>query len=322
MEVLELVQSAAFKAGIIPSFNPDELPGDILEAGKNALVNEILPGLNCDRTLDITVTSRTYAPVGGRIELRPFKQPNENFEILGYCDMTTQELITSDGVNTGYAKLMYAKHPDWITATPIPHGGVLYIRNDNIWPTDDFGNFKTFAFWSTNTQLVQGDAPTSPTVTDGVNIDFPPMRVDAVIEEGSLIPYEYLYREEFERTFKTGLPGVYTTEEYDDCIVVLINGSDRPKKLILPVPLQIINRAHDHAGTINAPEKFRRYLIDAIAVALAITYGVATVQQMQQQMAQSYQLLKKNKPQPLHKANVSEMICDKLRRDVYTRGRV
>jgi hypothetical protein len=63
-------------------------------------------------------------------------------------------------------------------------------------------------------------------------------------------------------------------------------------------------------------------LIDAIAVALAITYGVATVQQMQQQMAQSYQLLKKNKPQPLHKANVSEMICDKLRRDVYTRGRV
>lgn len=306
MEVLELVQSAAFKAGIIPSFNPDELPEDVLNAGKNALVNEILPGLNCDRTLDITSTCRVYTPVGGRIELRPY-QPITNSKLVGYSKYTLAELEADDGLLV----FREARRLD-------------PMFNGDSWPTDDFGNPIAAMMWSTDIRMIgcYADDDGDTIVTNTANIDFPPMRVDAVIEDGSLIPYEYLYREEFERTFRTGLPGVYTTEEYDDRIVVLINGSDRPKKLILPVPLQIINRSHDHAGTINAPEKFRRYLIDATAVALAITYGVATVQQMQQQMAQSYQLLKKNKPQPLHKANVSEMICDKLRRDVYTRGRV
>lgn len=306
MEVLELVQSAAFKAGIIPSFNPDELPEDVLNAGKNALVNEILPGLNCDRTLDITNTCRVYAPVGGRIELRPYK-PIANSKLVGYSKYTLAELEADDGLLV----FREARRLD-------------PMFNVEGWPTDDFGNPIAAMMWSSDIRMIgcYADDNSDMIVTNTANIDFPPMRVDAVIEDGSLIPYEYLYREEFERTFRTGLPGVYTTEEYDDRIVVLINGSDRPKKLILPVPLQIINRSHDSAGTINAPEKFRRYLIDAIAVALAITYGVATVQQMQQQMAQSYQLLKKNKPQPLHKANVSEMICDKLRRDVYTRGRV
>ena len=307
MEVLELVQSAAFKAGIIPSFNPDELPEDVLNAGKNALVNEILPGLNCDRTLDITNTCRVYTPVGGRIELRPQPQPTENNKIVGYSKYTLAEL-TADTAK--FFAEVNRLDPTFVLGS---------------WPTDDFGQPISAAMWSSDIKMIRGAETGIGEIVipmQDINIDFPPMRVDAVIEDGSLVPYEYLYREEFERTFRTGLPGVYTTEEYDDRIVVLINGSDRPKKLILPVPLQIINRSHDSAGTINAPEKFRRYLIDAIAVALAITYGVATVQQMQQQMAQSYQLLKKNKPQPLHKANVSEMICDKLRRDVYTRGRV
>lgn len=307
MEVLELVQSAAFKAGIIPSFNPDELPEDVLNAGKNALVNEILPGLNCDRTLDITTTCRVYMPVGGRIELKPQPQPTENNKIVGYSKYTLAEL-TAD--TTKFFAEANRLDPTFVLGN---------------WPTDDFGQPISAAMWSSDIKMIRGAETGIGEIVipmPDINIDFPPMRVDAVIEDGSLIPYEYLYREEFERTFRTGLPGVYTTEEYNDRIVVLLNGSDRPKKLILPVPLQIINRSHDDAGTINAPEKFRRYLIDAIAVALAITYGVATVQQMQQQMAQSYQLLKKNKPQPLHKANVSEMICDKLRRDVYTRGRV
>lgn len=316
MEVLELVQSAAFKAGIIPSFNPDELPRDILDAGKNALVNEILPGLNCDRTLDITNTCRVYTPVGGRIELWPFAQPNDNFKLLGHCNKTAAELQTVTSEGSGWGLELLNIVPTWVRK--VPHDVVM----TSDWPANDFNERMTVALWTVDNHLVYGNTTYIPTIHATADIDFPPMRVDAVIEDGSLVPYEYLYREEFERTFRTGLPGVYATEEYADHIVILINGSDRPKKLILPVPLQIINRSYDHAGTIDAPEKFRRYLIDAIAVALAITYGVATVQQMQQQMAQSYQLLKKNKPQPLHKANVSEMICDKLRRDVYTRGRV
>ena len=67
MLVTDIVQSAAFKSGVISSFSRDDMPPDILDAGANILANEILPAINCDRTLDITVTSRVYTPENGRI---------------------------------------------------------------------------------------------------------------------------------------------------------------------------------------------------------------------------------------------------------------
>ena len=102
---------------------------------------------------------------------------------------------------------------------------------------------------------------------------------------------------------------------------LLIKGTNIPKILILPVPLQIVNATHDFAGEIKAPEKFRRYLIDCLAVSLAIIYGVSSLPAMEKQQAVSYNLLKKNKPQPLHEANVSERVQDKLRTDRRLYGR-
>lgn len=295
MEVLDIVQSAAFKAGIVPSFNVDDFPGDVLEAGRNALMNEILPSLNCDRTIDITVTSRIYTPKAGQITLTPFKQPATNFVILGRYAQSYEYVV-----NHLTSILQNDFH---ITTSP--------------WPTDDLGNDIKFGIWSGDNHLVWTTHDTIDMMPDNINIDFPPMRIDAVLEADSRLPYEYRYRDEFERVLGApALPGVFTTEEYEDSVTILIKGSSLPKMVILPVPLQIINVDHEHSGTIVAPAKFRRYLIDCTAVALAIVYGVSTLPAMQQQAAVSYNLLKKNKPQPLHEANPSIEIGSKLRRNV------
>ena len=82
----------------------------------------------------------------------------------------------------------------------------------------------------------------------------------------------------------------------------------------MPVPLQIVNIDQHHAGTIHAPEKFRKYLVDATAVQLAGMYGVSSLERMQAEAAQSLNLLKKNLPQPLHKTDVGQRIAEYLGR--------
>jgi hypothetical protein len=291
MEVLDIVQSAAFKAGIISSFNHDEIPGDIVDAGRNVLASEILPSINCDRTLDITVTSRVYTPAGNRIVLAPFK-PKENWRVIGYSQYTSDEL-TSDASK-------------WAAETQR-----LFLHLT--WPTNDLGDATTLAMWTTDMVLVAGTSDTGCTKYPEYNIDFPPMRVSAVVEATSHFEYLYLYREEFERTVVNTVPGIYTVEEYEDKLIVLFKGPQTPKILVLPVPLQIVNSDHACAGEIIAPPKFKRYLIDCVAVSLAIIYGVSSLPAMEKQQAVSYNLLKKNKPQPLHEANTAETIADTIR---------
>ena len=310
MEVLDIIQSAAFKSGVISSFNPDECPDDVLNAGKDVLAYDILPGLNCDRTLDITETSRVYPVQNGRVVLKPFKQPKENVQIIGYSDKIAQTLLANNG--TKLFQEIRKLHHDWVYDNLDVWDG---------WPRDDLGNYFKVAMWSSDMHLVYGtyqivsnDGTTFRRSGEfDANIDFPPMRVDAVLDEHSRISYEYLYREEFERTIFRNLPGCYTTEEYEDSIVILIKGTDDLKRIVLPVPLQIVDMDHARAGVIHAPEKFKRYLIDCTAVALARIYGMSSLPDMKEAAAVSYNLLKKNKPQPLHKANVSEEMTDKLR---------
>lgn len=293
MEVLDIVQSAAFKAGIVPSFNVDEFPGDVQDAGRNALINEILPSLNCDRTIDITETSRYYTPVNGRIVLTPLSQPTNKLVIVGRYDAPWEYVFNH--------MLNILENTFGVQTTP--------------WPTDDLNNYIKYGVWSSDNRLVWTTYGEIDVMPANINIDFPPMRIDGVIEMNSRVPLQYVYRDEYERTFNSAsVPGIYTTEEQGNTVTILMKGSPAPKCIILPVPLQIINVSPEHSGTIVAPEKFRRYLIDCTAVSLAIVYGVSTLPAMQQQAAMSYNLLKKNKPQPLHQADPAIEINNKLRR--------
>lgn len=300
MEVLDIVQSAAFKSGVVSSFNPDDLPGDVLAAGQNALINEIIPSLNCDRTIDITMTSRLYRPTGDRIVLKPFR-PRDNHEIVGYTSKTAEQL--KDPTNWGAAVL--SLRPGWKDG----------------WPVNDLYEPRYACIWTSDGRLAIGNSLIECTIEPDVNIDFPPMRIDAVLDASTRIAYDYVYRAEFEQLFNTTLPGVYTTEEYADGLIVLLKGTGDTKCLVIPVPLQVVNISHDHAGTIIAPEKFRRYLIDSTAVSMAIVYGMSTLQAMQQQQAVSYNLIKKNKPQPRHSQNTAEQIANTIRRDIRLGGR-
>ena len=295
MQVLDIVKSAAIKSGVVSSFNiNDDLPGDVTDMGVELLSHQILPQLNCDRTLDITTTCRMYVPDHNVIELRPLRQPIENFILLGYSRYSSDELIGGQ----------------WQAEIDR-----LYRPGSSNWPEDDFGQATTLAMWSRDMVLMYGTDPTD-CAKGSANIDFMPMRVDSVIDAGTCLEYTYLYRSEFERTLSiVDIPGIYCLEEYDDRILIIFKGKPGPKKLILPVPLTIINQDHDHPGTIIAPPKFEKYLIDATAYQLAVGYGVASKDDMKFEMGLSYNLLKKNKPQPLHGMNVAEHLNNTLRRD-------
>ena len=303
MEVLDLVQSAAFKSGIVSSFSQDDMPGDVLDAGIKLLSGQILPQLNCDRTIDITTTCRMYVPERNRIVLRPLRQPREDFVLLGYANYTAEDLFNT-GANNHWRETISELHPGW----------------DTDWPQNDFGEPLTLAVWSLDTKLVTGTS-TAACQIGKENIDFAPMRVDSIIDVPTGDKLTYLYRDEFEQIITPTIPGVYALEEYDDMIAVLIKGRPGPKKLVLPVPLTLINQDHDHPGTIIAPPKFRKYLIDATAVQLAVVYGVSTVDAMRVEASASYNMLKKNHTQPIHGMNVPKAINDVIRgRSLYLEG--
>lgn len=294
MEVLDIVRSSAVKCGVVSSFSLDDMPGDVIDNGVRLLATEILPTLNCDRTLDITTTARAYMPVNGQIVLRPFKQPHDNFQLIGYSQYNAAELLDTN--NNKWRDEIGRLRPRW--------GSYPY------WPVDDFGAPITAGLWSSDMHLIGGENYTTNREYEA-NIDFPPMRVEHVIDAATRIELAPVYRHEFEQA-RAQIPNIYTTEEYEDCVRVLMKGMPGPKILILPVPLQITDAGQGHAGTIHAPEKFRRYLIDATAVQLASMYGVSTVERMEKEAAVSLNLLKKNLPQPLHKTDVSKRIAEYL----------
>lgn len=296
MDVLDLVQSAAFKSGIVSSFSQDDMPGDVLDAGIKLLSGQILPQLNCDRTIDITTTCRVYTPERGRIVLTPLKQPLQDFILLGYSKYTADDLFRTS--NSHWPEEIGRFHPGW----------------DTDWPVNDFGDPLTLAMWSKDCKLVHGTSRLA-CIIGPENIDFMPMRVDSIIDISTGVKLTYTYRDEFEQAISVvpSIPGIYALEEYDDKVVVFIKGTPGPKKLILPVPLTLINQDAQHPGEIVAPPKFRKYLIDATAVQLAIVYGVSTVEAMKAEAAASYNMLKKNHTQPLHQVNVADRMNDIIR---------
>ena len=303
MEVLDIVRSSAVKCGVVSSFSLDDMPGDVIDNGVRLLATEILPALNCDRTLDITTTARVYKPVNGLIVLKPFK-PQPNFDLIGYSQYTAAELL--DVSNNKWRDEVFRLRPQW--------GSYPY------WPVDDFGAPITAGMWSSDMHLIGGESITTNREYDA-NIDFPPMRIDYVLDAATRLELTVAYRHEFEQALPNGI-GVYTTEEYEDHIKILVKGPLTPKIIIMPVPLQIVNISQTHAGTIHAPEKFRKYLVDATAVQLAGMYGVSSLDRMQAEAAQSLNLLKKNLPQPLHETNVAQRIGEYLgRRPFYLNDR-
>ena len=293
MQVLDIIRRAAFNSGTVTSFNPEELPGDVETTGYHLLAKEIIPALSCDRSLDVTVVARTYTPTTNSISLRALP-PDSNYFIIGNSVMLATELL-----------LNFASEATRLLPT---------IAD---WPTDDAGVPRTVAIWSADQRLVYATTLLNAAINADVNIEFLPMRVDALFEDTSRLEYKYLYRREYESIDYFAAPFVYTTETYENELVILWHAGTTDKRVVLPMPLFIVRDmvdANPYAGVISGPAKFEQYIVDALAVRLAIVYGLSTVATMQTAAMTSYNLLKKNMPMPTHSMDVRTSIRDVLRR--------
>lgn len=291
MEVLDIIRRAAFNSGVVSSFNPNEMPGDVENAGYQLLVNEILPNLNCDRGLDVAVTSHVVTPINNKIVLTPLPIHNEYY-VLGTSELNATEL--SANFNSEAAKLLSTFSDEW--------------------PTDETGTYYIVAIWSADWKLVLSTQAGKITIHSSYSIPFPPMRIETVFEADTRLEQQYLYRKEFESSDFINNVNCYTIEEAEDCITVYTR-NNKPKVLIIPIPLYIQPKSIEdqYNGIIKCPPKFKQYLIDALAFRLSVVYGVSTTDTMHNLMEISYNLLKKNVPMPLHGMNIHSQIRNTLR---------
>lgn len=337
MQVMDIVNRAVINAGIVPSFNPDEVPEDIQQRAADVLRNEIIPDMNCDRTLDMTEIAIPMCPKNGIIDLRT-PPPEYPRQIFGAVPYNGKQLLTvaSEGMAPGVPPVNFMKTIvdalvdlglATLTGSFNPYGDLA--KTDD-WPTDQFGNYRDIALWSQDFKLIKVDADFTKlyNVTDSTvnamwdrryNLPFPPMRVVDIFRATDGAALQYVHTSEFVSTEFRYAQLVYTTEDYPDCLRIRFTPSYGPAAslLIMPVPIMVINsydEPHPWEGTIVAPRKFRAYLIATLAFWMATEYGVSTADAMKVKQNIAYQALLKNQSKHDHPQDVSRKIYNLLER--------
>ena len=307
-------------AGIVPSFNPDEVPEDIQQRAADVLRNEIIPTINCDRTLDMTEIAVPMHPVNGIIDLRttPLDYPNQIYRAVPYTGKQLLEVnATGDMENLIAALTELGLLDDPVT------------RSEE-WPTDQFGEARGVALWSQDFKLIEVKADlsqlhgtnqdtTKKMLNHRYNLPFTPMRVEQVIRASDGAVLQYLHTGEFVSTEFRYTQLVYATEDYPDCLRIRFTPSYGPAStlLIMPVPIRVINSYEEPEpwqGTIVAPNKFRAYLIAKLAFWMAMEYGVSTAEAMKVKENIAYQALLKNPSKRDHPQDISRKIYHLLQR--------
>ena len=337
MQVMDIVNRAVMNAGIVPSFNPDEVPEDIQQRAADVLRNEIIPDMNCDRTLDMTEIAVPMIPRNGIIDLRttPPDYPRQTF---GAVPLMCRQLLTIDRFSPapGAPVITYLRN---LIDTLVDLGLIRLtgsinpysdLEKTDAWPTDQFGTPRNIAMWSQDYKLVEVDSDFTKlynvTETDAAsmvnrryNLPFPPMRIVDIFRATDGAALQYVHAGEFVSTEFRYAQLVYTTEDYPDCLRIRFTPSYGPAAslLILPVPIMVINsydEPHPWEGTIVAPRKFRAYLIATLAFWMAMEYGVSTADAMKVKQNIAYQALLKNQSKHDHPQDVSRKIFNLLER--------
>lgn len=313
MLVQDIIRRAAFNSGVISSFNVNEVPDDIMSAGAEILSEDVIWALNCDRTIDITTICKRYESTNGEIVLCPLpidwhglvlgKSVSASSIWLSDPDHMTMRIHAMLEAEFG---LVPADYPRDDTGTPLKLG---------VWCTDSIFLQIVITFDSNDTDIRSAVASKVLVYGYPVNIEFPPMRVNKVLEGTSRTPYRYLYVDEYESIDHKNETFVYCIEEYTGFTRIRMRQpSSGYKALILPVPLMITETTLSKYGEVLAPLKFKMYLEDALAARFASLYGLSTQDAMERNAAKSYNLLKKNKTQELHEQNIAIDIRNTLKR--------
>lgn len=314
-------------AGIVPSFNPDEVPEDIQSRASDVLRNELIPQINCDRTLDMTEIVYPASPKGGVLDLRT---PPLDYEycILAIVPYSYAEFTKKEKIQVGLTDVIY--YPsirNWLIDAKYAEASApgSLVRTD-LWPCDQFGNYRTAYAWTADYKLVNVSEPTSQTMDRDnelldarYNLPFAPMRVEEVYRASDGMPLQYVHAGEFVSSEFRHTTLVYMTEDYPDRLRIRFtpNFGGAQALIVLPVPIKCVNsydEPNPWEGAIIAPEKFRGYLIAKLAYRMAIEYGVSTAEQMKSLEMTAYQALLKNPSKHEHAQDVSRKIFNYLER--------
>ena len=332
MQVMDIVNRAAMNCGVASSFNPDEVPEDIQARGSDSLRHEIIPMMNCDRTLDITEIVYPATPQNGCVSL--ITPPTDsNIFIMGQVVEDYQTLNKRQSITIGSVTKWFCPN---IRDVLINHGYIEpFIPTQDPktakWPCSQFENeYRDIYCWTSDFKLIKMATEAGPESEDDelldkrYNIPFSPMRVEGVFRACDGAELQYLHAAEMVSAEFRHSQLVYGVEDLPDRMLIRLNRSygSEPLLLILPIPLKIVNTFDNPKPlewTVIAPEKFRSYFIAKLAYRLAIEYGLDTAPAMAKLVEESYQALIKNISKRHHAQDIPRRIADYLHRG-YDRG--
>lgn len=329
MQVMDIVNRAAMMCGVASSFNPDEVPEDIQARGADILRHEIVPTLNCDRSVDITEIVYPATPKDGIIDLRTTPLEYENI-IVGCVPYTYDYLRYKEQTMVDGEQVIYYPHIRTLLnelgyARPFTPGTLGEITDK--WPRTQFeSEIIPIVCWTSDNKLVNLTIPKSNTMDKDdelldkrYNVPFAPMRVTSIVRASDGAPMQYLHAEEMISAEFRFAQLVYTVEDHPDLMRIRFNPSyaNEPVLLVLPIPVKIVNSYEEPnpwQGVIVAPEKFRMFLTATLAARLAGEYGLQTQGDMEKLAEKAYLSLIKNLSRQHHAQDIPRRIHNYLER--------
>ena len=338
MLVMDIVNRAVMKSGVVSSFNPDEVPEDIQQRAADVLRNEIIRELNCDRNVDITETVLPFRVTRGRVDLVTTPLDYLNY-IFPTVDFTASQLnaVEYRSFAQGAPAIPFMRQlidllrdMGLITVFgSVDYGNLIFTEK---WPCTQLGQQIPIAFWTEDCQLFEVGTDLSKLydnenpdfVNHKYNCPFYPAYIDEVYRAGDGAPLQYLHHGEMVSAEFRHSQLVYTVEDNITKMRIRFNPTCNPGTVlvVLPVPIKVINsfeEPHPWMGTIVAPEKFYSFLLNILAWRMAVEYGVDTKADMQRQAETSYANILRNKVRREHAQDIPREIFKYLRgRDTLT----
>lgn len=331
MQVMDIVNRAVMNAGIVPSFNPDEVPEDIQARAADVLRNEIIPSMNCDRTLDITEVVFTLQVRSNHIDLKTTPLDYDGYIYPSVLYTAAELNKVSDLPNpphgvlpamTGLLKLLLEMGLVESTGGLTPYSNIILTDK---WPTDQFGTPRKIAFWTDDVKFFEVEPNSWYGVTNPdfvnyeYNVPFPPMRVSEIYRATDGANLQYVHAGEFVSSEFRYSQLIFTTEDYPTKLRIKFpnNYGCATAMVVLPMPIRVVNSFEEPnpwEGEIVASDKFRSYLIAMLGWRMAVEYGVTTVDAMKGLVDVAYQALLKNPSKREHKQDISRKISNYLER--------
>lgn len=339
MRVMDIVNRAIMQSGVVSSFNPDEIPEDYQQIASTLLRHDIIRGINCDRTLDVTETVVVLNPKFGYLDL-VCPPPNYPFFVFGTQPMTLatveDKVHTESGGGIGHhclTNLLVLLQDMGLIENFDPEASVYTYDLTTAWPCDQFGKHRPVAIWTADLKLMEieiNESTDKPVlwstdiedykkklVNKKYNVPFPPMRVVEVYRATDGAELKYKHAGELVSAEFRHAQLVYTTEDYPGKIRIKLTPSygGSPLMVVLPVPVTVVNsydEPNPWEGWIYAPDKFEAYLVAALAWALAGFYGVTTEARLEKATAKIYQTLLRNPSKKNHAQDIPRKIAEYL----------